>query len=194
MTPRVHRWLRSIGGRERRIQTGRQPGQIRLRADVELADFDAREPLLRPERLTVDDDTPRVEILDGEIGEQRDAGPERHRAEEFVAQFEGRPGHQIARKQEVGDGGANESERRKADVIEPTVGPRHGAFGGSTIKRKQEAKEPSGHRVALRASFGEDCDERGDGEAERGGDRPEHYPRPAPRSQYQDESGKDHHG
>ena len=36
--------------------------------------------------------------------------------------------------------------------------------------------------------------ERGDGEPERGGDRPEHHPRPAPRSQYQDESGKDHHG
>ena len=78
LAPSIHRGLRRIGSGERRVEAGGQPRQIRLWTDIELADVDTGQPLLGPEGFAVDDDAPRVEILDGEIGEQRDASPERY--------------------------------------------------------------------------------------------------------------------
>ena len=194
LPPGVHRRLRGIGGGERRVEARRQPAQVRLRADVELADVDAGHALLGPEGLAVDDHAPGVEILDGDIGEQRDARPERHRAEELAAKFGRRARGEVAGEQEGRDSGAEEGAGREADVVEPTIGPRRGALGGSAGQREHEAEEPDRQRDALRASFREDPDERGDGETERGGHRPEHHSAPAPRRKRQDESGEDHHG
>jgi len=194
LPPGVHRRLRGLGGRERRVEARRQPGHVRLRTKVELADVDAGQALLRPEGLAVDDDAPGVEVLDGEIGEERDAGPERHRTEELAAEFGGGSRCQIAGQQYGGDQRAKERARREAYVVEPAVSPGRGAFGRGADEGEDQSGEPDHEGDALRTGFGEDRHESGDREAEGGGDRPEHHPAPAPRSQRQDEAREDHHG
>ena len=167
--------------------------QIRERTDIELADINPRHALLGPEEFPVHDDAPGVEILDGEVGEERDPGPEGNRAQQLVTRFGGRTRIHVPRKQEIGDGRSYERAGRETDIVEPAVGQRLITFEAGGDQRDQQADEPNAHRLALGGRLGDDREQRRGRESQRRADRPENDARPSPWRHDQDDTGEDHH-
>ena len=168
--------------------------QIRERTDIELADINARHALLSPEGFTIDDDAPGIEVLDGEVGEERDPGPERNRTEQLVTRFGGRTRIQVPRKQEIGDGRSHERAGGETDVVEPAIGQRLISFEAGGAQRPQQADDPNAHRLALSGRFGDDREQRRGRESQRRADGPKDDARPSPWRHHQDDAGEDHHG